>query len=152
MIVRLALLVVLLGCCASCDSGQGQATTVQTRLEAAVAAGETSFDFAAGSAFAWDYMYVFDCYSDRASVEKALGFAWPDFSKTSIESSDSVVLVVFVQNGKVVGWYEQPRTIELGYLANDQGYARSEAVFDVDRTNDRVALRPLIDASDPATE
>lgn len=87
-------------------------------------------------------MHVFGCYSSRESVEKALGFPWSDFSKSAIESSDSVVLVVFVQNRKVVGWYEQPRTIELGGLANERGYARSEADFEIDRAAGRVELKP----------
>jgi hypothetical protein len=115
-----------------------------------VASGAASFDFAADPAFAWDRMYVFGCYSSRASVEKALGFSWPDFSKTTIEYSDSVVLVVFVHHGKVVGWYEQPRSIELGYLANDKGYTRSEAVFDVDRSTGSIELKPLTPAPAPA--
>lgn len=85
-------------------------------------------------------MYVFGCYSSRAEVEKS-GFAWADFDRTTVASSDGVVLVVFVRNGKVVGWYEQPRKIELGHLANKKGYARSEAVFKVDRRGGRVELQ-----------
>lgn len=134
-----------------CDSGRGHAPSTQSRLESAVASGATSFDFAANPAFAWDRMYVFDCYSSRASVEKALGFSWPDFSKTTIESSDSVVVVVFVQNDKVVGWYEQPRSVELGYLANEKGYTRSEAVFDVDRSSGRVELKSRVPSTAAAT-
>ncbi|MFO0912060.1 MAG: hypothetical protein U0795_03825 [Pirellulales bacterium] len=124
-----------------CNRGRGQGPSTQYRLEAAVASGATSFDFA-DPGFAWDKMYVFGCYSSRESVEKTLGFSWPDFGRTSIESSDSVVLVVFVEQGRVVGWYEQPRGIELGYLANDKGYARSEARFDISRSTGRVELRP----------
>lgn len=136
---------------AGCNGDRGQAPSTQSRLEAAIASGATSFDFAGDPAFAWDRMFVFGCYSDRASVENALGFAWPEFGKTTIESSDTVVLVVFVQNGQVVGWYEQPRSIELGGLANDQGYARSQAVFDVDRTGGTVSLRPRTTTTAPAT-
>lgn len=119
---------------------RGLASSTQSRLEAAVNSGAASFDFAANAAFAWDRMYIFGCYSSRASVEKVLGFSWPDFGNTNIESSDSVVLVVFVQKGKVVGWYEQPRTIELGDLTNDKGYSRSEAVFNIDRSTGRIEL------------
>lgn len=137
---------------AGCSGGGGNgASSTQSRLESAVASGVTSFDFAADPAFAWDRMYVFGCYSTRATVEKSLGFKWADFSKTTIESSDGVVLVVFVQNGKVVGWYEQPRRIELGHLANDKGYTRSEAVFDVDRSTGRIALKSRTPATAPAT-
>lgn len=132
---------------AGCDDGRGMATSTQSRLESAVNSGAASIDFAADPAFAWDRMYVFGCYSSRASVEKALGFSWPDFSKTTIESSDSVVMVVFVQNGKVIGWYEQPRTIELGDLPNDNGYSRSEAVFNVDRSTGRIELKTRTSAT-----
>ena len=141
MATRRTAVIIALLTLAGCDSGRGQAPSSQSRLETAVASGATSFDFAADPAFVWDRMYVFGCYSSRASVEKALGFSWPDFSKTTIESSDSVVLVAFVQNGKVVAWYEQPRAIELGYLANDKGYTRSEAVFDIDRSTGRIELK-----------
>jgi hypothetical protein len=129
------------------DGGDGGASSARSRLGSAVASGATSFDFAADPAFAWDRLYVFDCYSGRASVEKALGFAWPEFGRTTIASSDSVVLVVFVRDGKVVGWYEQPRTIELGGLANDKGYSRSAARFKIDRASGRVELKPLSPAT-----
>jgi hypothetical protein len=140
----------LIGCDAG--NGKGKAPSTQARLESAVASGATSFDFSGDSSFAWDRMCVFDCYSSRASVEKTLGFSWPEFSKTTIESSDSVVLVVFVQNGKVVGWYEQPRTIEMGHLANDKGYSRSEAVFKVDRSSGRTEMKSPTSATAPATK
>src|SRR6266496_1585478 len=120
-----------------CNDGGGRSST-QSRLKSAVASGATSFDFAGDPTFAWDRVFVFDCYSSQASVEKALGFKWADFRRTTIDSSDSVVLVVFVQNGKVVDWYEQPRTIELGGLANETGYSCSEAQFKIDRTSDRI--------------
>mgnify|MGYP001609167012 CR=1 FL=1 len=139
LIATILALMFLAGC--NSGGGQGRAPSAQSRLESAVASGATSFDFAADPAFAWDRMYVFGCYSSRESVEKSLGFAWPDFSKTTIESSDSVVLVVFVHNGKVVGWYEQPRTIELGGLANDKGYSRSAARFQIDRATGRIELK-----------
>src|SRR5687767_111610 len=135
---------------AGCDGGSGKAPAIQSRLKAAAASGATSFDFAADPTFTWDRMHVLGCYSDRASVAKELGFGWPEFGKTTIESSDSVVLVVFVQKGKVVGWYEQPRPIELGALADGRGYSRSEARFAIDRANGRVELRPDLPTIDPS--
>ena len=85
------------------------------------------------------------------SVEKALGFKKPGFRSTTIASSDSVVLVVFVRDGKVVDWYEQPRSIELGWLANDKGYLPSEAQFEIDRTSGSVELKPNAPAAGPTT-
>lgn len=135
-IASIAILLTLTGC----DGGRGVGPSTRSRLETAVTSNAAFFDFAADTSIAWDRVYIFDCYSSRASVENALGFSWPDFSSTQIESSDSVVLVVFVQNGKVVGWYEQPRSIELGGLANGKGYSRSEAVFNIDRSTGKIEL------------
>jgi hypothetical protein len=151
--MRLVTLLLALSLIAGCDGGgTNGASLTQSRLESAVASGATSFDFAADPAFAWDRMYVFGCYSSRASVEGALGFSWPDFNKTTIESSDSVVLVVFVKNGKVISWYEQPRKIGLSHLANDKGYSRSEALFIVDRSSGWVEFKSPTAATVPATK
>jgi hypothetical protein len=124
------------------------AKVVQERLESRVAAGAASFDFAASTPFEWERMYVFGPYTPRETVEKALGFAWPDFRHTSIRSSKGDCLVVFVKDGRVVYWYEQPRTIELGWLANEKGYDRAEAVFIVDRTD---PARPALRVAQPMT-
>jgi hypothetical protein len=45
-------------------------------------------------------MYEFDSYSGQPTVEMALGFKCPDDRNTSIESSDSVVLVVFAKKNR----------------------------------------------------
>lgn len=141
-LIAIILGLVLVG---GCNGGGGNhAVSVQTRLESAVSSGATTFDFAGDTAFTWDRMYVLGCYCSRESAEKVLGFPWPEFSKTTIESSDSVVLVVFVENRKVVGWYEQPRRIELGGLVNEKGYARSEAVFKINQAAGRVELKPQL--------
>jgi hypothetical protein len=88
-------------------------------------------------------MFVFDCYTSQSTVENALSFPWPDYRKTSIESSDSVCLVVFVQGSDVVYWFEQPRRIELGGLANGSGYSRSEAKFQISRDAAGAQLHPV---------
>lgn len=147
-------LLLLLGCNeggASSSASDG-GSSVRRRLESAVASGATTFDFAADATLAWDRMFVFDCYSSQSSVENALGFKWPEYRRTSIELSDSVVLVVFVQNGKVTCWYEQPRSIELGSLANKSGYLRSQARFEIARDNGRVGLQANAPALGAAKE
>ena len=135
IIFALLLWVLLSGC----DKTGGSKT--QSRLESAVSSGAASFDFSADPAFTWNRMYVFDCYSSQSTVETALGFKWPDFRKTSIETSDSVALVVFVKQASVVYWYEQPRSIELCGLANGRGYARTEAKFSIVRTGGKPELQ-----------
>jgi hypothetical protein len=116
---------------------------VEHRVKAAVSSGATELDFVSATPFEWDRMYVFGCYTPRSEVERALRFEWPGFRRTSIERSDSVCLVAFVRNSEVIYWYEQPRTIELGGLANGKGYSPSKANFRVVRTDDQVALTPI---------
>ena len=124
------------------DGGRLQA--IQSRLESRIASGAKSFDFAAETSFAWDRMLVFGPYSNQTTVEKSLGFAWPGFRQTTIESSDSVCLIVFVKDKQVIHWCEQPRAIELGSLTNDTGYQPSEAKFEVDRSGGRIMLRKVV--------
>ena len=144
------LLVVVVGCNDGESAGDGAPST-QSRLESAVASDATSFDFAADPTFKWDRLFVFDCYSNQASVEQSLGFKWPDFRRTTIESSDSVLLVVFLSNGKVADWYEQPRKIDLSGLANTTGYSRSQTKFRIDRATGRTELQPSKPATSPTT-
>ena len=112
----------------------------QRDLTLSVASGADSIDVAAESPFAWDRMYVFGCYSSRVKVEQDLGFSWPDYHETSIGYSDSVNLVVFTRENRVVAWFEQPRAIELGDLDNGRGYSRSEAHFRIRREDGRTSL------------
>ena len=120
------------------------------RLEIAAASGAQTFDFAAETTFDWERMYVFGCYAPQKDVERVLGFAWPDYRKSSIGSSDAVCLVVCVKDRRVVDWYEQSRRVEIGDLVNDQGYARSEATFNIVRLGDRYGL--LSRAEGPARQ
>ena len=117
--------------------------SVGSRLASKVASEESSFDFSEETLFPWDRMFVFDCYTIRTTVDKTLGFEWSGYNDTSIESSDSVLLVVFVKDGKVVYWYEQPRAIELGWIVKVDGYPKTDAKFQIVRTADgRAELKP----------
>ncbi len=86
-------------------------------------------------------MFVFGPYTSESDVEKSLGFQWPDYHRSSIRSSDSICLVVFVQDKSIVHWYDQPRSIELGRIVNANGYAPSEAQFVVNRSSGHVELQ-----------
>ena len=130
-LIGLALLVIWLG---------GGRRQPQRALTMSVESDAESFDFAAETPFAWDRMYVFGCYSSRVKVEQDLGFSWPDYHETSIGYSDSVNLVVFTRENRVVAWFEQPRAIELGDLDNGRGYSRSEAHFRIRREDGRTSL------------
>ncbi len=62
---------------------------------------------------------------------------------------NSVNLVVFVRDSKVIAWYEQPRRVELGYLVNDSGYAPTEAKFRIVRNGEGAELAPIQPAKNP---
>jgi hypothetical protein len=89
-------------------------------------------DFTEITPFAWDRVYVFEPYTGPKDIEASLGFRWEGVKDTTIEWSESVNLVVFVFDGRVVHWFEQPRNRgELLGLANSGGYTRNEARFAV---------------------
>ena len=89
------------------------------------------FDFSQQFTFPWDRMYVFAPYSSRDTVNSALGFEWAGYDQSVIENTDTVNLVVFVKDSKVVGWFEQARSVDLDQIATPDGYARSDASFRV---------------------
>jgi hypothetical protein len=75
-------------------------------------------------------MYVFGPYTSHEHIHDSLGFHWRDVESTTIDSSESVNLVVLVGGGKVVHWFEHPRHLgELRDLVNSLGYARVNARF-----------------------
>jgi hypothetical protein len=141
LISSILVIVLIVGCT---DSGGGGVTPpVEAQLEASIASGATSFDFAAVPGFAWDRMFVFGPYTTKSEVENTLGFEWSDYQRTGIEALDSINLVVFVKDRTVVYWYEQSRFIELVGLANGKGYPRSDAKFRVAHHTDRAELLPI---------
>lgn len=106
-----------------------------------VAAGATSVDFSGEFDFDWDRVFVFGPYSTSEEVESSLGFDWREYADSSIEGSDSVCLVVFVADGSVAAWYDQPRSVDLIELGRPDGYSRGEAVFSVAANDGQLSLR-----------
>jgi hypothetical protein len=104
-------------------------STVGRRISAAVEASDVStVNVSDVAAFSWDRLYVFAPYTPSAQVEKELGFRWSESAR--IESSDSFVLLVFVDRGRVVRFIEQPRVSGDFYPCHRTGgFSRSEAVF-----------------------
>jgi hypothetical protein len=126
---------VLAGCVAA-STTQGQP------LDPAVVGREKTFDFAASMPFDWDRMYVIAPYGDRGQIEDVLGFPWPDADKSRIGTEDTVNLVIFVKDGKVVSWYDQPTTVDLAAIAKGSAYYRTDAKFNVRYQDGVVSLVP----------
>src|SRR5208282_4528735 len=60
----------------------------------------TIVDFAHVAPFSWERVYFFPPYSSHEHIERSLGFHWDGVRQTTIDSSDTVNLVVFVQYGR----------------------------------------------------
>lgn len=70
---------------------------IPAALEQAAARHEP-FDLAACMSFPWEKCYVFGPYTDRAGIERTLGFSWPTAARTGIEMGDAYNLLVFVHD------------------------------------------------------
>jgi len=89
--------------------------------------------------FAWDHVLVFGPYTSKKLIEQALGTRWT--GSTEIESSDSINLLIFEENGKVVRYAEIGRSID--FLCADsipEHWSPAEAVFPVRTDGPRVLV------------
>lgn len=84
-----------------------------------------TFDFATELPEPWDTMHVFPPYTDRATIERQLGFAWDGFADSRMISYDAWQLVVFVKDHEVVGKADVGRQL----VAPLQPIPRAEAKF-----------------------
>jgi hypothetical protein len=78
--------------------------------------------------FDWDRFFVFAPYAPAEKVRQELGSAWPEAGR--IEKRDDVVLMVFVNQGRVVRFVDLPRSgADFAGAARQGGYSHSDAVF-----------------------
>lgn len=140
----------LVGGCVS-TGDQSTADTITDSLTAAAASTSRTVEVAKAVDGNWTRLLFVCSYTDRASVEDRLGFAWPDFRSTD---QDGENIWVFATDRKIVSWAIIP-----GYHADPCYYsgarppdtvARADATFRVEDTGERVldnvpyrALRPL---------
>lgn len=59
--------------------------------------------------FDWDRAHVFGCYTTEQEIDAELGFRWRAAAVEDIGSYDSVALLVFVADGRVVRHVLHPR-------------------------------------------
>ena len=57
----------------------------------------------------WDKVCFLGPYSNNEAASELLGFEWPLESLTSVWINDGVTLLVFVENGSVLSYYEVSR-------------------------------------------
>jgi hypothetical protein len=83
--------------------GDGIDGTHEPLADAVEEAGRTgeSFRLSSVTDFEWDRAYVFAPYTPTGKISRELGFEWDGAEDSSIEKSDFVHLLVFVDDGDV---------------------------------------------------
>ena len=87
---------------------------------------QEDIDLAAVTDFEWDTVYIFPPYTPANDVKKKVGRLVP----SSIEASDSVVLLVFLHRGQIVRFADFERRIgDFSAASGAEGIPRSVAKF-----------------------
>ena len=125
MNVRLKLLLLLI--LSACDSSSPNMTEKITHQFQS--SGRTFVNLANVVQNTWDKVCILGPYSTSKHAYDTLGFAWPVEKQSTIATSDSIALLLFVENQKVVEFVEHPRRD--GDFANlsRQCFKREEATF-----------------------
>ena len=66
-------------------------------------------NFSKATSLKFDKVCIFGPYSSNADASEILGFDWDIESKTNITSSDSVNIIVFTKNKKMIEYVAHPR-------------------------------------------
>lgn len=69
----------------------------------------SSINLTAAGPGAWEKVCVLGPYSNNDTVEQTLGFKWDAETKTSIQTNESISLLLFVQEKRIVSYVEHPR-------------------------------------------
>ena len=88
------------------------------------------------TSFPWEKLYIFPPYTSQSSIEVDLKFSWSEPYlhrwNQSIENNDSITLLIFVQDNRVMAEIYFPRgVLDFSELYRADGYPVSEAVFSV---------------------
>ena len=150
VVVALASLALLAGACGSTGSNATREAVTEA-LAAAAESGSRTVDMSEAVPGEWQRLIFACAYEDRGTVEKALGFAWPDYEATA---QDGENIWIFATDNQVESW-----AMVLGYHGDpcfSEGerpqtvVGRDEARFRVEDTRERVlddvpyrALRPV---------
>ena len=112
------------------------ANAVPSRLsetvQSTVDGGEICLSSAIGGA--WEALALFGPYTSAGEVGEALGFEWPEFSRTGLEQSDTFSLVVLVSSGAVQESLRVPRcSPDFGDGIQGRLWAREASCFRLHR-------------------
>jgi hypothetical protein len=87
----------------------------------------TVADVPAVTQFSWERVHIFPPNTPADKVREELGFSWDEAGRIA---KQDVVLLVFLDQGKVVRFVDLPRdAVDLAPTARKGGYNHSDAVF-----------------------
>jgi hypothetical protein len=90
----------------------------------------SAIDFANITTFPWDRLYVVGPYTSPSKIDNVLGTFWLDSRFTTIASNDRITLLIFMNHGHVVRYFEYPRYLgDFVGAVTEKGYGYQEARF-----------------------
>ena len=119
--------VIILFVLASCDSpALGISEKITRQFQSS---GRTFVNLAKVLPSVWDKVCILGPYSTSKHAYDTLGFAWPVETQSTISATDSIALLLFVNNKEIVEFVEHPR--RNGDFANlsRQCFVREQATF-----------------------
>lgn len=129
-------LVLLVGWVWNCAPASGRAAS--RVLASAVQSGRPTVCLRDLPGPAWERVHIFGPYTSRQEVAAALGFPWNDGAAArELERSDSLNLLLFVREGRVVMTVRHRRDAgDFGPASLRRGFSVNEAEFRVVRRAD----------------
>ena len=104
----------------------------------------TTVNLADLSPFRWDRMYVFGPGTPVATVRDSVGTSWPGLAHFGAATPDTVNLLIFVGEGRVLAAAAHPRRHgDVAPARAGRGYTPAEALFRVDSTGAGFGRRVL---------
>ena len=104
---RLMMFAVVFAVSACSDSDQFISIQIEKRLEAAK---WESLDLAQVGPAQWETVCVLPPYTTNVQAQAILGFDWDAERRTAIKASDSINVLVFIRDRKVLAFSELPRS------------------------------------------
>ena len=93
------------------------------------ASGGASVNLDSAATGEWERVCIAGPYTSDAFIAQTLGFPWSARGRSTIASSDSVALLLFVRQRTVVSWVEHPRGSGDFSSLSGRCFERSRAKF-----------------------
>ncbi len=132
----------------ACRSKENRfSAALKAASENALRSNPPRIDIGSVTDFKWDRLFIFGPYTSTNTINSALGYQWPEASRTGLEMSDTFNLLVFERNGQVVEYFKVPRFTDFDAVQSRNPFLFGAATFDVQRAakvsdSDRFILRP----------